>query len=756
MRSMGADKTPNSDDLVEENFKSVSLKSALEERYLAYALSTIKERAIPDSRDGFKPVHRRIIHAMSEMGLDFNAAFKKSARIVGEVIGKLHPHGDQSVYDSLVRLAQSFVQRYPLIRGQGNFGNIDGDSAAAYRYTEARMTQVADLILQGVDENAVDFRDTYNEEDSEPVVFPGKFPNLLANGSSGIAVGMATSIPSHNVEEICEAALILINDPESSLEKLLEHIIGPDFPTGGIIVESRESIFESYRSGRGGFRVRAKWCVEDLGRGSWCIVVSEIPYQVQKSRLIEKIADLIMTKRIPLLEDIRDESAEDIRIVLFPKNRSVDPDLLMESMFVLSDLETRFPLNMNVLSMGRVPQVMSLDGVLKEWLVHRREVLLRRSSFRMQAIDRRVEVLKGLSIAYLNIDEIIAIIRNEDKPKPVMISRFSLTENQADAILNLRLRSLRKLEEYQIKSELDNLLLEKDNLDLLLNSEKKQWDQIACEIREVKEIFSKSTDLGRRRTVFCEALKTDKVAVQQAMIEKEPVTVVISKRGWIRSLKGHSIDLSALNFKEGDGLKIAFHAYTTERILLLSTDGRAYTLPAGNLLSGRGHGEAIQLLIDINHNQDIMAAFVQDPTCKLLVVSNKGNAFIVQESQIIANTRKGKQFFKVSSGETVKLVVKVIGDNVAVVGENRKLLIFPIDQIPEMNRGKGVRLQSYKDGGVSDVVCFNISEGLTWVDSAGRSFNRSKDDLIGWLGKRGGAGSLVPKGFPRSGNFFSK
>ncbi|MFV0256230.1 DNA topoisomerase IV subunit A [Candidatus Liberibacter solanacearum] len=753
---MGADKTPNSDDLVEENFKSVSLKSALEERYLAYALSTIKERAIPDSRDGFKPVHRRIIHAMSEMGLDFNAAFKKSARIVGEVIGKLHPHGDQSVYDSLVRLAQSFVQRYPLIRGQGNFGNIDGDSAAAYRYTEARMTQVADLILQGVDENAVDFRDTYNEEDSEPVVFPGKFPNLLANGSSGIAVGMATSIPSHNVEEICEAALILINDPESSLEKLLEHIIGPDFPTGGIIVESRESIFESYRSGRGGFRVRAKWCVEDLGRGSWCIVVSEIPYQVQKSRLIEKIADLIMTKRIPLLEDIRDESAEDIRIVLFPKNRSVDPDLLMESMFVLSDLETRFPLNMNVLSMGRVPQVMSLDGVLKEWLVHRREVLLRRSSFRMQAIDRRVEVLKGLSIAYLNIDEIIAIIRNEDKPKPVMISRFSLTENQADAILNLRLRSLRKLEEYQIKSELDNLLLEKDNLDLLLNSEKKQWDQIACEIREVKEIFSKSTDLGRRRTVFCEALKTDKVAVQQAMIEKEPVTVVISKRGWIRSLKGHSIDLSALNFKEGDGLKIAFHAYTTERILLLSTDGRAYTLPAGNLLSGRGHGEAIQLLIDINHNQDIMAAFVQDPTCKLLVVSNKGNAFIVQESQIIANTRKGKQFFKVSSGETVKLVVKVIGDNVAVVGENRKLLIFPIDQIPEMNRGKGVRLQSYKDGGVSDVVCFNISEGLTWVDSAGRSFNRSKDDLIGWLGKRGGAGSLVPKGFPRSGNFFSK
>ncbi|ACT56826.1 DNA topoisomerase IV subunit A [Candidatus Liberibacter asiaticus] len=752
---MGVDNISNSNTLVEENVKAVSLRFALEERYLAYALSTIKERAIPDLRDGFKPVHRRIIHAMSEMGLDFGAAFKKSARIVGEVIGKLHPHGDQSVYDSLVRLAQPFVQRYPLISGQGNFGNIDGDSAAAYRYTEARMTQVAELILQGVDEDAVDFRDTYNEEDSEPVVFPSKFPNLLANGTSGIAVGMATSIPSHNVQEICEAALALIDNPEISIEKLLEYIIGPDFPTGGIIVESRESIVESYRLGRGGFRVRARWCVEEVGRGSWCIVVTEIPYQVQKSRLIEKIAELIIAKRIPLLEDIRDESAEDVRIVLFPKNRSLDPDLLMESIFMLSDMETRFPLNMNVLSMGRVPQVMPLDGILKEWLAHRREVLFRRSSFRMQAIDRRVEILKGLLIAYLNIDEIIAIIRNEDKPKPVMVSRFSLTENQVDAILNLRLRSLRKLEEYQIKSELDNLLAEKEKIDSLLNSGKQQWNQIACEIREVKEIFSKSTDLGRRRTTFCEVSRADKATLQQAMIEKEPITVVISNRGWIRSLKSHSVDLSALHFKEGDSLKIALHAHTTDRILLLSTDGKAYTLPAGNLLSGRGHGEAIQLLIDLNHNQDIVTAFVYDSTCKLLVVSSKGNAFIVEESEIIANTRKGKTFLKVSSEEKMKLVVKVTGDHVAVVGENRKLLIFSIDQIPEMSRGKGVRLQSYKDGGISDVICFKICEGLTWIDSAGRSYNRSENDLLGWLGKRGGVGSLVPKGFPRSGKFLS-
>ncbi|MBY7649247.1 MAG: DNA topoisomerase IV subunit A [Candidatus Liberibacter europaeus] len=750
---MSDDDTSNFDDSLEENVKSVSLQAALEERYLAYALSTIKRRALPDARDGFKPVHRRIIYAMSEMGLDFKSAFKKSARIVGEVIGKLHPHGDQSVYDALVRLSQDFSQRYPIIDGQGNFGSIDGDSAAAYRYTEARMTQVASLMLQGVDENTVDFRSTYNDEDSEPIVFPGKFPNLLANGSTGIAVGMATSIPSHNVQEICEAALLLISNPESSVENLMEYIIGPDFPTGGIIVESRDSILDAYRSGRGGFRVRAKWHVEDIGRGSWCIVVSEIPYQVQKSRLIEKIAELIISKKITLLEDVRDESAEDLRIVLFPKNRSVDPVLLMESMFMLSDMETRFPLNMNVLSMGRIPKVMPLDEVLKEWLAHRREVLIRRSVFRMEAINRRLEVLQGLLVAYLNIDEIISIIRNEDKPKPVIISRFSLTDNQADAILNLRLRSLRRLEEFEIKSEFDNLLIEKEDIDSLLKSEKKQWDKISHEICEVRDIFSKSTDLGKRRTIFSDVLITDRSAVQQAMIEKEAITIVISDIGWIRSLKGHSVDLSALNFKEGDCLKIAFHAYTTDKILLLSTDGKAYTIASANLSGGRGHGEAIQLLIDINHNQKILTAFVYNAAGKLLVVSSRCNAFIVKESQIVANTRKGKQVLNVACEDSMKFAVKVVGDHVAVVGDNRKLLIFPIDQIPELNRGKGVRLQSYKNGGISDILCFNLSEGLTWTDNSGRSFKKSKDNLVGWLGKRGGAGLLVPKGFPRSNKF---
>ncbi|MBA5724477.1 DNA topoisomerase IV subunit A [Candidatus Liberibacter sp.] len=750
------EETSHPGDLAEENIESVSLQAALEERYLAYALSTIKRRALPDVRDGLKPVQRRIVHAMSEMGLNFNSSFKKSARIVGDVIGKFHPHGDQSVYDALVRLAQDFLQRYPIVDGQGNFGSVDGDSAAAYRYTEARMTQVAAFLLQEVEENTVDFRDTYNEEDSEPIVLPGKFPNLLANGSSGIAVGMATSIPPHNVQEICEAALVLINDPDAPLEKLVECIVGPDFPTGGIIVDSHKNILETYRTGRGNFRVRARWNIEDLGRGLWCVIVSEIPYQVQKSKLIERIAELLIAKRVPLLEDIRDESAEDLRIVLFPKNRSVDPILLMESIFVLSDMETRFPLNMNVLSMGRIPKVMSLDEVLKEWLTHRREVLRRRSIFRMEAIDRRLEILRGLLIAYLNIDEVIAIIRNEDKPKPIMVSRFALTENQVEAILNLRLRSLRKLEEYEIQSELDKLLVEKKNIDELLHSEKHQWDRISQEIREVKKAFSKSMDIGRRRTTFSEVPKADKETVQKAMIEKESITIVISERGWIRSLKGHSVEFSTLNFKEGDGFKIAFHAYTTDKILLLSTDGKAYTLPASKLLSGRGHGEAVQLLIDINQNQDIVTAFVHDPMRKLLVVSSRGNAFIVQESQISANTRKGKQVLNISPGEKTQLAVTVVGDHVAVVGDNRKLLIFPLDQIPEMNRGKGVRLQAYKDGNVSDVLCFDMCEGLTWTDNAGRSFKRSKDELIGWLGKRGSAGFLVPRGFPRSGKFSGK
>ncbi|AGA65086.1 LOW QUALITY PROTEIN: Topoisomerase IV subunit A [Liberibacter crescens BT-1] len=737
-----------------ENIKSVSLQEALEERYLAYALSTIMHRALPDVRDGLKPVHRRIVHAMNEMGLNFNSSFKKSARIVGDVIGKFHPHGDQSIYDALVRLAQDFSQRYPIIDGQGNFGNIDGDSAAAYRYTEARMTEVAALLLQGVDEDAVDFRSTYNEEDSEPIVLPGKFPNLLANGSSGIAVGMATSIPPHNVYEICEAALLLIDQPNASLESLTELIPGPDFPTGGLVINSHESIVEAYRTGRGGFCVRCKWNIEDLGRGSWCIVVTEIPYQVQKSRLIEKIAELLVSKKLPLLEDIRDESAEDLRVVLIPRSRTVDPALLMESMFMLTELESRFPLNMNVLSMGRVPQVMSLDKVLKEWLAHRREVLCRRSRFRMVAIDKRLEILQGFLVAYLNMDTIISIIREEDEPKPLIMKRFSLNQNQAEAILNMRLRSLRKLEEIEIKSEFNKLTEEKITIEVLLSSEDQQWKKIAHEINEVKKLFLKSTALGKRRTMLIETEKTNKEVIHHAMLEKELITVVISQKGWIRVLKGHSIDVSMLTFKEGDELKLAFPAYTTDKILMFSTGGKAYTLVASKLSSGRGHGEPIRILVDMENDQDIVTAFVHDGARKLLIVATNGNGFVVQESKIIANTRKGKQVFNVSSFNEIKFIIPVKGDHVAIISENRKLLIFPLEQIPEMLRGKGVRLQNCKDGGVSIAYCFDITKGLTWLDSAGRSFHRSKEELLQWIGNRGAVGQLAPKGFPRSDNFF--
>jgi len=749
---MGQNLTPPSggDD---DSILPVDLKAALEERYLAYALSTIMHRALPDVRDGLKPVHRRIIHAMSEMGLRSNSSFKKCARIVGDVIGKFHPHGDQSVYDALVRLAQDFSQRYPIVDGQGNFGNIDGDSAAAYRYTEARMTEVAALLLEGIDQDAVDFRPTYNEEDDEPVVLPGAFPNLLANGSSGIAVGMATSIPSHNAHELCDAALHLIKHPDATVEKLVEFVPGPDFPTGGIIIDSRESIIESYKTGRGGFRTRAKWHTEDLGRGGYQIIVTEIPFQVQKSRLIEKIAELLLARKLPLLEDIRDESAEDIRVVLVPKNRTVDPTILMESMFKLTELESRFPLNMNVLSMGRVPRVMALNEVLKEWLDHLREVLVRRSRFRLAAIDRRLEILGGLLIAYLNLDEVIRIIREEDEPKPVMMARWDLTENQAEAILNMRLRSLRKLEEFEIRKEFDALTAEKADIEALLGSEDKQWQTVAWEIGEVKKKFAKATELGRRRTQFAEAPEADEQAIQQAMIEKEPVTVVISEKGWIRALKGHLSDTSGLQFKEGDGLKVAFPAQTTDRILIVTTGGKAYTLGADKLPGGRGHGEPLRIMIDMENDQDVLTAFIHDPARKMLFVSTAGNGFVVAETELVANTRKGKQIMNVSMPDEAKLIVPVSGDHVAVVGENRKMLAFPLAQIPEMSRGKGVRLQRYKDGGVSDVRCFAIAEGLTWLDSAGRTFTKSKDELAEWLADRATAGRTVPKGFPRSGKF---
>ncbi|WP_313615374.1 DNA topoisomerase IV subunit A [Agrobacterium sp.] len=739
----------------DDNIHPVDLKAALEERYLAYALSTIMHRALPDVRDGLKPVHRRIVHAMSEMGIRPNSAFKKCARIVGDVMGKFHPHGDASIYDALVRLSQDFAIRYPLVDGQGNFGNIDGDGAAAMRYTEARMTEVTALLLEGIDQDAVDFRPTYNEEDEEPVVMPGAFPNLLANGASGIAVGMATSIPPHNAHEICDAALHLIKHPDAPVEKLLEFIPGPDLPTGGIIVESRENILDAYKTGRGGFRVRAKWEVEDLGRGGYQIVITEIPYQVQKSRLIEKIAELLIARRLPLLEDIRDESAEDVRVVLVPKNRTVDATLLMESLFKLTDLENRIPLNMNVLSLGKIPKVMALNEVLLEWLSHRKDVLVRRSRFRLAAIDRRLEILGGLLIAYLNIDEIIRIIREEDEPKPFMMTRFGLTDIQAEAILNMRLRSLRKLEEIEIRTEFDALTKEKADIEALLASDDKQWQVVSFEIGEVKKKYAKATELGRRRTQFADAPDADIEAIQQAMIEKEPVTVVISEKGWIRALKGHISDTSSLTFKEGDGLKLAFPAQTTDKLLLVTTGGKAYTLGADKLPGGRGHGEPIRIMVDMENDQDILTAFVHDPARKLLLASTAGNGFIIAETEMVANTRKGKQIMNVSMPDETKLVVPVPAnsDYVAVVGENRKLLTFPLVQMPEMTRGKGVRLQRYKDGGISDAKCFVFTEGLSWADSAGRSFSKVGDELTEWMGDRATAGRTVPKGFPRSGKF---
>ncbi len=737
----------------EEEIEAVDLKSALEERYLAYALSTIMHRALPDVRDGLKPVHRRILHAMRILRLGPADAYKKCARIVGDVIGKFHPHGDQAVYDALVRLAQDFSMRYPLIDGQGNFGNIDGDNAAAYRYTEARMTEVAVELLEGITEDAVDFRPTYNEEDEEPVVLPGAFPNLLANGSSGIAVGMATSIPPHNAAELCDAALHLIKFPNATIDKLVDMVPGPDFPTGGTIVDDRASILEAYSTGRGGFRVRARWKQEDQGRGTWVIAVTEIPYQVQKSRLIEKIAELLIAKKLPLLEDVRDESAEDVRIVLVPKSRSVDPGVLMESLFKLTDLESRIPLNMNVLSRGKVPNVLSLRDVLREWLEHRKDVLIRRSRHRLGVIEHRLEVLGGYLVAYLNIDEVIRIIREEDEPKQEMMRRFDLTDVQAEAILNMRLRALRKLEEIEIRKEFDGLTAEKKGIEALLASEEAQWKTVAWEIGEVKKKFGKDTDLGKRRTDFSEAPEHDVETIQQAMIEKEPITVVVSEKGWLRAMKGHLPDFSALAFKEGDKLKQAFHALTTDKILLFTTGGKFYTIGADRLPGGRGHGEPVRIIVDMENDADIVTAFVHDPERRLLLASHGGNGFVVAEGEVVANTRKGKQVMNLKAPDEARHCVAVTGDHVAIVGDNRKMLIFPLADIPEMARGKGVRLQKYKDGGVKDLKTFALAEGLSWQDSADRTFTKGADELAEWIGARAAAGRLVPKGFPRTGRF---
>ena len=736
-----------------DNIEPVDLKKALEERYLAYALSTIMHRALPDVRDGLKPVHRRIMHAMRLLRLNPDQGFAKCARIVGEVMGKFHPHGDQSIYDALVRLAQDFSVRYPLVDGQGNFGNIDGDNAAAMRYTEARMTEVASELLSGITEDAVDFRPTYNEEDEEPVVLPGAFPNLLANGSSGIAVGMATSIPPHNAAELCDAALRLIDDPSTPVSALVEFVQGPDFPTGGIIVDDRKSILDAYETGRGSFRVRSRWHQEDQGRGTWTIVVTEIPYGVQKARLIEKIAELLIARKLPLLDDVRDESAEDIRVVLVPKSRTVDPGLLMESLFKLSELENRFPLNMNVLSRGKVPNVLSLKGVLQEWLDHRKDVLVRRSRHRLAEIERRLEILAGYLIAYLNIDEVIRIIREEDEPKQVMMARWSLTDTQAEAILNMRLRALRKLEEFEIRKEFDGLSAEKAQIESLLASEAKQWKTIRWEVEQVRAKFGPDTEIGKRRTTFAEAPDHDEDVIQQAMIEKEPVTVVVSEKGWLRAMKGHLTDHSLFTFKEGDSLKLAFHAQTTDKILVFTTGGKFYTIGADRLPGGRGHGEPIRIIVDMENDQDIITAFVHNPQRKLLLASHEGNGFMVPEEEVVANTRKGKQVMNVKAPDEAKRCVFVSGDHVAVVGDNRKMVVFPLAEIPEMGRGKGVRLQKYKDGGLLDVKTFAVADGLSWQDSADRTFVKSREDLTEWFGARASAGRLVPKGFPRTGRF---
>ncbi|MDQ2083722.1 DNA topoisomerase IV subunit A [Xanthobacteraceae bacterium Astr-EGSB] len=733
--------------------QDIPLREALEERYLAYALSTIMNRALPDARDGLKPVHRRLLYAMRQLRLDPGSGFKKSARVVGDVIGKFHPHGDQAVYDALVRLAQDFAQRYPLIDGQGNFGNVDGDNAAAMRYTEARMTEVARLLLDGIDEDAVDFRPTYDGSENEPVVLPGAFPNLLANGSQGIAVGMATAIPPHNVAELCDAALHLIDNPAARTKTLLKWVQGPDFPTGGIVIDSRETIAESYTTGRGSFRVRAKWEQEEGSRGTWVVVITEIPWLVQKSRLVEKIAELLNEKKLPLVADVRDESAEDIRLVIEPRARTVDPGLMMESLFKLTELESRIPLNMNVLVKGRIPKVLGLAEMLREWLDHRRDVLLRRSRWRLAQIEHRLEVLGGYLVAYLNLDKVIKIIRTEDEPKPVLIRTFKLTELQADSILNMRLRNLRKLEEMEIRREDKELRSERKSLQDLIKSEPEQWKRVGDEIRTIKTTFGPKTPLGKRRTKYAEAPEHDEAAIEEAMVIREPITVVVSQKGWIRALKGVVEDVSGVAFKTDDALKFSFPAETTSKIQVFATNGRFYTIDAGKLPGGRGHGEPVRLLIDMEEEADLVAVFPFVGGRKFVVASHEGKGFIVPEDECLANTRKGKQIINVKMPDEARAVTELAGDQVAVIGDNRKVVVFPVEQLPEMTRGAGVRLQRYKDGGLSDIKTFVGKEGLTWTDPAGRVFTLTLKELADWRGNRADAGRIAPKGFPRSNKF---
>ncbi|PZQ46713.1 MAG: DNA topoisomerase IV subunit A [Rhodovulum sulfidophilum] len=729
-----------------------ALASALGERYLTYALSTITHRALPDARDGLKPVHRRILYAMRGLRLDPGSAFRKCAKIVGEVMGNYHPHGDQAIYDALARLAQDFNVRYPLVDGQGNFGNIDGDNPAAQRYTEARLTSAAAALMEGLAEDAVDFRDNYDGSEREPVVLPAAFPNLLANGSSGIAVGMATNIPPHNLEELCQAALHLVKYPGASDEKLLDFVQGPDFPTGGVIVEPRANIKEAYRTGRGGFRLRARWAVEDLGRGQWQVVVTEIPYQVQKGKLIERIADLINAKKIPILADVRDESAEDLRIVLEPRARTVDPAVMMEMLFKTSDLETRFAMNMNVLIDGRTPKVCSLSEVLRAFLDHRRDVLLRRSRFRLEKIEARLEILEGYLVAYLNLDRVIEIIRTEDEPKAVMMAEFGLSDAQAEAILNMRLRSLRRLEEMEIRGERDTLTIEREGLITLLGSEEAQWRRIAEELQEVRKAFGAKAPGGARRTSFDDMPDVEEVAYE-AMIEREPITVVCSEMGWIRAMKGHLADDAELKFKDGDGPRFLIRAETTDRLLLLASNGRMFTLSCATLPGGRGMGEPIRLIADIPNEARMVALFVHRPGAKLIVASDAGDGFVLPEDEALAQTRAGKQVLNLRGESRAKVCRPVRGDHLAVVGENRKVLVFPVAELDEMGRGKGTRLQRYKDGGLSDAITFDLAAGLSWKDPAGRTRTVTAVDLAEWVGKRADAGRMAPRGFPQNNRF---
>jgi len=740
---------PPRDGDVEE----IALREALEERYLQYALSTITGRALPDARDGLKPVHRRLLYAMQLLRLDPGAAFKKCARVVGDVIGKFHPHGDQAVYDALVRLAQDFAQRYPLVDGQGNFGNVDGDNPAAMRYTEARLTEVAHLLIDGIDEDAIDFRPTYDGSENEPVVLPGAFPNLLANGSQGIAVGMATAIPPHNVAELCDAALHLIATPNARSRTLVKYVSGPDFPTGGVIVDPPEAVAEAYTTGRGSFRVRARWHKEETGRGTYLIVITEIPWLVQKGRLVERLAELINDKKLPLVADARDESAEDIRLVIEPRSRTVDAELLMESLFKLTELESRIPLNMNVLLKGRIPRVVGLAEALTEWLTHRREVLLRRSNFRLNRIEHRLEVLGGYLVAYLNLDKVIKIIRSEDEPKPVLMKTFKLSDVQADAILNMRLRNLRKLEEMEIRQEDKALRAERKKLKDLIGSETEQWKRIADEVKEVRAKFGPKTPLGKRRTAFAQAPVHDEAAIEEALVEREPITVVVSEKGWIRTLRGTVSDLSGVAFKTDDGPKFAFPAETTSKCLVFATNGRFYTLDAAKLPGGRGHGEPIRLFVDLEQEADVVAVFRHQGGRKFLVASTEGRGFVVPEDECLANTRKGKQVLNVAMPDEARAIAVAEGELVAAIGDNRKMLVFPLEQVPEMTRGRGVRLQRYKDGGLSDVKAFKVEEGLSWTDTAGRAFSLTLKELADWRGNRADAGRLAPKGFPRSNTF---